>query len=118
MFGALVAVGIVFSDYVGEAMAIVSGDVLIDRFEVTRVFCALTFQKCQCGFEYLAARGFLFNIGSCLVTDAEQSDQPGESQSLQNQGHKNYSEGEKDNQVALGEGAAIRQGLGQRDGSG
>ena len=119
MFGALVAVGIVFfSDYVGETMAIVSGDVLVDRIELARVFRALTFQKCQGGLEYLAARGFLLDIGSCLVSNTEQSNQPGKGQSLQDQGHENYSEGEKDDQVALRERAAIRQGLGQRDGSG
>ena len=103
MFRANVAISVILSDDVGKTMAVVPGEILIDRIEFGSVFLALICQICQRNFKYLPARGFLFDIGSPLVSDTEDPNQPGKRQSLQNQGHENYAESKKNDQVALRE---------------
>src|SRR5467141_1077073 len=118
MFRANVAIGVILSDDVGKTMAVVPGEILIDRIEFGSVFLALICQICQRSFKYLPARGFFFDIGSRLVSDTEDPNQPGKRQSLQNQGHENYAESKKNDQVALRECASVRQSLRQGNSGG
>src|SRR6266853_2274272 len=113
MFGANVAIGVILPDDVGKTMAVVPGEILIDRIEFDSVFLALICQICQRSFKYLPARAFFFDIGSALISETEDSNQPGKRQSLQNQGHENYAESKKDDQIALRKRASIRQSLRQ-----
>src|SRR6185295_1289685 len=97
-------------------MAIVGGKVLVNGVEFSPALLAGFIQESERGLEYFPSCSFLFQVGARGIGDAQNPDHPGECESLQHQGHQNYAERQKDNQVALGKRAAVGQGLGQCDG--
>src|SRR6202043_2579747 len=100
----------------GQALPIVSGEVLVHGIKFSVILLARFFQVSQRGLQDFASCGLLFDIGAGWIGDAENPDQPGKRQSLQHQGYENYAKGQKDNQIAMRERAAVRQSLRQRDG--
>src|SRR4051812_24822009 len=105
MFGIDIAYVVCLSNDVGEAMAVMSREVVVDRDELLRIFLPFFFKVLKRGFENFPARGFLFEVRAGGISDAENTDQPGQRESLQHQGYEDYAKSKKNDQVAMGKGS-------------
>ena len=73
---------------------------------------------CQCSLQYFSAGGLFLKIRARRVGRAKNADQPWKRESLTDQGHQDYAECKKDDQIALRKRATICQCLRQCDGCG
>ena len=103
----------------GEATFVFCDGVVVRGVEMVRVaVSAETLDFVQSGLNHDAA-GFVFFGGDCALTgEAERANERRQGKALQDERHENHAKRQKDNQVALREGAAIGKSFGQRQGRG
>jgi len=100
-----------------EALAIEVEHFLVDGGKILMIEGAFFLEVVDRRFEHKGASLRLFTIGSFGAGEAESADQRRKSESLKDERYKNYGKGEEENQVAVGEGAAVSQSERQRKGS-
>src|SRR6266478_9045736 len=100
---------IIFSAHRRKAVAVVSGEVVVDFLEFTLILFSRFFQMGERCIQHFAARQLFLLVVLIFRTarNPENAYHEWKRESLQDQGHKDNAEGEKDYQVALREGVAI-----------
>src|SRR3984957_17657208 len=102
----------------GEAVTLEVDQFVVDRLEFGGVILASGFEVGESGFNHFAAGFFFFWIFLIRIGEAEGANERRKRESLQDEGDKNYGEGEEDYEVALRKRRAVAQIFRQRNSGG
>src|SRR5205809_330096 len=93
----------------GKTLPVMPSEVFVNSIELRFIFLSRFFQVCEGSLQNLSARSLLLKIRAGRVRYAKNADQPWKRKTLTDQGHQNYTERKKDDQIALGKRTTIRQ---------